>query len=310
MDVLYGLDARTDGQPPAAVTVGKFTVVHRGHRALLERTAAAARAIGGVATVVTFDREPLETLAPDRAPACRLATLDQRLEMFEEAGVELVLVLEFTDEIAGLSPQDFVKRVLVDTLHARAVVVGADFRFGHGRAGDIPRLEELGAQYGFRIEAVRLVGTDGDKVSSSTIRELVTSGRVEDAAEVWGRAFRLAGVVVEGAKRGKTIGFPTANLRPAERACLPAFGVYAGWWRCDGRRLPGVINVGMTPTFTDVKAPKVEIHVFDFDGDLYGRDAEIEFSARLREERTFASIEALVAQIRSDARAARDMLGA
>jgi riboflavin kinase/FMN adenylyltransferase len=290
-------------------TVGKFSVVHRGHRALFERIRNDAEALDAIPAVVTFDRHPLETLAPDRAPECVLATLDQRLAQLEEVGAELVLVLEFTPDVANWEPEEFVERTLVRTLRTKKVVVGSDHRFGHKHRGDVALLRDLGRTHGFEVEAIELVHTESHAVSSTSIRDLVAQGDVARASELWGRAYRVEGTVVPGARRGKTIGFPTANLEPSNRVCVPAYGVYAGWWLWRGRRLPGVVNYGLRPTFADVLAPKMEIHLFDFDADLYGEKGEIEFTDRLRDERKFASPEELVAQIRNDVQAAKRILG-
>jgi riboflavin kinase/FMN adenylyltransferase len=308
MDVLRGFGA-SRAERPTVVTIGKFVIVHTGHAALLERVRDEAKRLDAAAAVVTFDRDPLETLRPEQAP-CRLATVEQRLEQFEACGMDVVLLLEFTEDVAALEPEVFVQRTLVHTLRSRKAIVGEDFRFGHRRRGDIPLLQALGAEHGFEVEALRLRERDGAKISSTDVRRLVHDGRVDEAAALMGHPFRLAGRVVMGAQRGGALlGFPTVNLAVDARACLPAFGVYAGWWLWRATRFAGVINVGMTPTFKDVEAPKVEIHVLDFDTDVYGEQGEIEFTARLREERDFGDdLDALVRQIEADAQVARKAL--
>lgn len=307
MKVVRGIGAAPEGA--SVCTIGTFDAVHRGHRALFARVVSEAERLGATPTVLTFDRHPLEVLRPREAP-CRLGTLDQRLARFEAEGIDRAVVLDFTPELAGLSPDAFVDRVLVDGLRVRKVIVGSDFRFGHRRAGDVAMLRHLGEARGFEAEEMELVCDAGSRISSSEIRGLVGAGRVEEASELLGRAYRVAGSVVRGAGRGgRLLGFPTANLAPDPRACLPGQGVYAGWWCWSGRRLPGAINVGVRPTFTPDPEPVIEIHILDFSEELYGERGEIEFTCRLRDELRFDSPEALVEQMRRDVDDARSVLG-
>ncbi|HVL80713.1 MAG TPA: bifunctional riboflavin kinase/FAD synthetase [Actinomycetota bacterium] len=303
MEVLTGFDARPTG--PSVATIGAFAVVHIGHQALIERATQAAESAGAVPTVVTFDRHPLEVVRPEAAP-CRLWSTAQRLARFEELGIGRVLLVPFSREVSELTPREFVSRVLVESLACAHVVVGQDFRFGHDRAGDPQVLSELGAELGFTVEVAPLVGGD-QKVSTSEVRRLVLEGDVSGAAALLGASHRIAGTVVRGDGRGREIGFPTANLEPPERTCLPAAGIYAGWWVEAGRRLPGAVYVGDKPTLEGTSTG-VEIHVFDLDEDLYGREAEIEFTTRLRGDRAFPSIDELVEQMRLDVAEARRVL--
>lgn len=291
------------------VTIGTFDAVHRGHQALFRRVVEEARRLQATPTVITFDRHPIEVLAPEKAP-CRITTLDQRLALFEDLGIERALVLPFTRDLASLEPEAFVEEVLVAGLGVRKILVGRDFRFGHERRGDVELLGDLGRREGFEVEACELVeGKDGP-VSSTVVRRLVSEGSVGSAAELLGRPFRLAGSVVHGAGRGGAeLGFPTANLEIHPLACLPGLGVYAGWWLWDGRRIPGAVNVGIRPTFTPDPEPVVEIHLLDFSGDLYGATGEIEFHSRLRDELRFSSAEELVEQMREDVAETRRRLG-
>jgi riboflavin kinase / FMN adenylyltransferase len=307
MEVLRGLDGRSSG--PTVATIGVFDGLHKGHKVLHDRVLAEATRVGAKSAIVTFDPHPLEVVAPDHAP-CTLTTIAQRLALFETEGVGVTLILQFTKELAKLTAEEFIRGVLVDALHVRKVIVAEDFRFGNDRAGDTATLARMGERLGFECETIELVKIDGNKVSSSDIRKAVAAGDVERAADLLGHPFRLEGVVVEGDKRGRAIGFPTANVQPDPRTCLPALGVYAGWWVSGGRRLPGVINVGVRPTFKSDDPPVVEIHLFDLDEDLYGRRGEVEFTKHLRPEERFASVDELVAQIRSDAGQARGVLGA
>lgn len=307
MEVVRGLDGRASG--PTVATIGVFDGVHRGHKVLHEQLLAEAARVGARSAVVTFDPHPLRVVAPDHAP-CMLTTIEQRLALFEQEGVGVTLILEFTSELAKLTAEEFIRRVLVDSLHVKKVIVAEDFRFGNDRKGDTAMLARMGERLGFGCDTIELVKIDGHKVSSTDIRTAVGAGDVERAAELLGHAFRLQGVVVEGDKRGRTIGFPTANVRPDPDACLPALGVYAGWWVSGGRRVAGVINVGVRPTFETDGRPVVEIHLFDLDEDLYGREGEVEFTAHLRPEVKFDSVDDLVAQIGRDAAQARAVLGA
>jgi riboflavin kinase/FMN adenylyltransferase len=285
-----------------------FDGVHRGHRLLFDKVFEAARTLEARSAVVTFDPHPLEVLAPQKAP-CLLTTLDQRLKHFENAGFDIALVLPFNRELSALSPQEFAKAALVEELHVRKILVGEDFRFGHDRAGDVNTLREIGKKDGFEAEAIGLLGGKEDKVSSSDIRRLIAQGDVEGAGAMLGHPFRLAGSVVEGDRRGRSLGFPTANLAPHPRACLPGNGVYAGWWVWAGRRLPGAINVGVRPTFKAEAQPLCEIYVLDFEGDLYGQEGEVEFTVFLRPEEKFSDADSLVHQMERDIARSREILG-
>jgi len=307
MEVLHGAKDRPRDDRPTVVTVGMFDGVHRGHRMLFERCFEEAKRLQSRSAVVTFDPHPLEVLAPDKAP-CILTTLEQRLGLFEDAGFDVALVLPFNKALAQLSPFEFAREALVEELHVRKVLVGEDFRFGHDRAGNVATLGEIGAQEGFEAEAVGLLGGDEGKISSSDVRLLLREGLVEAASSLLGRGYRLAGEVVAGDKRGRTLGFPTANIKPSPHACLPALGVYAGWWCWDGKRLPAAINVGVRPTFKQDDPPLTEVYVLDFEGDLYGAHGEVEFTARLRPELKFESVDALIEQMNEDVARTRDLL--
>jgi riboflavin kinase / FMN adenylyltransferase len=307
MEVLFGTDEKTTDTRPTVATVGMFDGVHLGHRVLFGRVMADAARLEARAGVVTFDPHPLEVLAPEKAP-CMLTTIEQRLALFEDAGFDIALVLPFDRDLAELTPQQFAKAALVEELNVCKILVGEDFRFGHDRAGDIGTLREIGGADGFEAEAVGLVEGDEGKISSSDVRLLLRSGQVEGAAVLLGRPFRLAGEVVEGDKRGRTLGFPTANIKPAPRACLPGTGVYAGWWLWNGQKLPAAINVGVRPTFKTDDPPLCEVYVIDFDGDLYGERGEVEFVARLRPELKFESAGALIEQMHADVQEARRKL--
>lgn len=293
-----------------ALTVGNFDGVHRGHQALLRVTVEEARALDGVAVVLTFDPHPARILSPERAPVA-LMTLEQKAATLAALGADRLAVLPFTAELARLPAEDFAERVLARALGARVVVVGSNFRFGHGRGGGIGLLGEQGARLGFRVRGAEPVFHEGAPISSTRIRQALARGAVEAARELIGRSYTLEGTVVHGAGRGRTLGLATANMAP-ENELVPGGGVYAAFCWLDGGapvRWPAVVNVGHRPTFGG-GATTVEAHLLGFDGDLYGRRIRLSFEARLREERPFAGADALVAQIHRDIEAARAALAA
>jgi riboflavin kinase/FMN adenylyltransferase len=298
--------------PAPAVAVGNLDGVHRGHQALVGAAIADARSRAGTAVVLTFDPHPSHVLFPDRA-AATLMTLPQKAEVLAALGVERLAVLEFTLALAARSAEEFAREVLLDTLGARSVVVGANFRFGRGRGGDAQALRGLGTQLGFEVRVVEPVLEDGQPVSSTRVRDAVESGAMDAAARLLGRRYWVDGTVVEGDRRGRTLGFPTANLAP-ENDTIPAGGVYAGWGRLldagsDQPPRAAAINIGRRPTFAG-QATRIEAHLLDFEGDLYGRRLRLEFAARLRPERRFEGAEALKEQILDDVARARTVLRA
>lgn len=289
----------------SVVTLGTFDGVHLGHRRLVER--ALASAPPGVPTIAyTFDPHPAKLLAPSRAPALLVSTAT-RIRLLYGLGVDEVILEPFDARFAALEADDWVERYLVGRLHPRRVVVGFNFTYGRGRGGDPQHLARAGSRHGFEVDVVEPVELDGDVVSSSRIRALLVAGEVRAAARLLGRSYSLTGSVVEGERRGRTLGFPTANLATREEL-LPARGVYATRLvHPDGRRLAAVTNIGSRPTFGGVR-DSVETHVLGFAEDLYGLEVEIELEARLREERRFDGIDALVRQIHEDVRAAERAL--
>lgn len=297
---------------PSAVAIGKFDGVHAGHRAVIERLNEAAAASGSRSVAVTFDRNPLAILRPDRCPE-NVVTVDRKLELLGELGLDATLVLTFDEELAARSAEDFVVDILVDALKVSQVLVGQDFRFGSGGAGTPALLRELGPVHGFTVEVVDDVFLPGSsrRVSSTWIRELLIAGDVAEAAQVLGRNPDVRGVVVHGLKRGRELGFPTANLSTIVDAFVPADGVYAGWLvdHDTGIRHPSAISVGTNPTFDDVLERQVEAHVLDETGlDLYGHDVTVEFVERLRGMVAYEGIEKLMAQMAVDVSDARRVL--
>ena len=293
------------GFGPSVVTIGNFDGVHRGHRVVLGRVVERARELGALAVAITFDPHPLAVLYPERAPQ-PLSTVDHKLELLAAEGLDGVLVMPFTHELAGQSPRQFVEETLVAGLGARAVVVGGDMRFGKGNAGNVDTLRELGKELGFEVDVVADEGTaagDDDRRWSSTwVRELVAAGDVEAAADVLGRPHRVTGTVVHGDHRGRELGYPTANLAPDAVGAVPADGVYAGWLtRLDrAERLPAAISVGTNPTFQGTQR-RVEAYVLDRDDlDLYGETVALEFTHRLRPTLRFGGVDDLVRQMAED----------
>jgi riboflavin kinase/FMN adenylyltransferase len=284
------------------LALGNFDGLHRGHIKIIERIRRGATERGGTAVVLTFDPHPPRVLRPDKAPAL-LMTKPQKLVALERAGVQGVAVVRFTLELSQWEPETFVRRVLVDWLRVAEVWVGADFLFGRERSGNFSLLRTLGQQAGFRVEKIDPIRYKDFVVSSTRIRRLVAEGRVEEAGALLGRHYAIGGEVVEGARRGRELGYPTANLA-TRNELLPPNGVYATFITLDGVIRPSVTNIGLRPTFGDSPQVSVESHVLDFAGDLYGRPAEVAFVQRLRDERRFPDVDALREQIAADVRRA------
>lgn len=293
---------------PHVVAIGNFDGVHRGHQHILRLVAADARRNGARSAVVTFDPLPPEVLRPSAAPA-RLTSTPERLALIAAQGIDDIEVLPFTPELSQQSPGEFVD-LLVARLSPIEVVVGADFRFGHQRAGTVDTLRTIGQERGFEVRAVDRVGDDQGDVSSSRIRALIATGDVRDAWELLGRPYRLSGFVVQGFQRGRTLGFPTANLTLDPRLAIPADGIYAGWARIPGdSTFPAMIYIGSRPTFAD-GSRVVEVHVLDFSGDLYGAELTVAFACRIRGDIGFTDVSELVRQMERDRDAARAALAA
>ncbi len=286
-----------------AVTLGVFDGVHEGHRAILRALADAAARTGGETVVVTFDRHPRAVIAGEAPPA--ITSLEHRLVLFERAGLDATVVLRFDEALAARSADEFLSEILVGKIGARAIVLGADSHFGRGRQGNIAFLRERAARSGFELVAVPLLaaGEAAPTVSSTAIRAAVREGRLDDAARMLGRPVSVLGRVQRGDGRGRTIGFPTANLS-LHHELTPPRGVYVARLEIDGVRYRALVNIGVRPTFKDGQPGPLqeltEVHLLGFDGPLYGRVLEVEILARLRDERRFPSADALVAQIRAD----------
>ena len=287
------------------ITLGNFDGLHLGHQELVRMVIRRARETGAAAMVVTFRPHPLKVLAPEKCPPL-ISIYEEKIRLFERLGIDVLVKIPFTLEFSSMSPEDFVKKVLCDALGAREIFVGYNYRFGKGRKGDIRLLKSLGEELGFRVREVEQVAAEGEVISSTSIRNLLKDGEVEHAARLLGRTYAITGVVVKGDGRGKGLGFPTANIAP-KHAIIPADGVYAVRLYARDRLYDGIANIGLRPTFNK-KVLAIEVHVFDFNEDLYGEEVSLYFVKKIREEKKFRSADALVTQIRSDIAAAREML--
>ena len=299
-----------DRMQPSAITIGKFNAIHRGHVEMIRRTRLIAEERGLHSVVVTFDRHPASLLAPDSVPV-DITGPSRRLELIGETGVEACLVLPFSDELASLSPADFVSHIVSEGLGAQCVIVGKDFRFGHHAEGDVGTLRELGVLHGFDVVVVDDVSDEsGDRISSSLVRRLILDGDVAGAARVLGRTHAMQGEVVHGEKKGRELGYPTANLSRDATGMMPADGVYAGWLIAeDGDRYPAAISVGTNPTIEGERDRVVEAHCFVAPGDLYGQMVVIEFVDYIRGMLKFDSLDDLIWQMGEDVQTISSRLG-
>ncbi|MFD5554082.1 bifunctional riboflavin kinase/FAD synthetase [Streptomyces sp. NPDC127068] len=306
-----GLEDIPEDWGRSVVTIGSYDGVHRGHQLIIGRTVARARELGVPSVVVTFDPHPSEVVRPGSHPPL-LAPHHRRAELMAELGVDALLILPFTTEFSRLSPADFVVKVLVDKLHARAVVEGPNFRFGHRAAGNVALLSELGGTYDYAVEVIDLCVTGeaggGEPFSSTLTRRLVAEGDVAGAAEILGRPHRVEGVVVRGAQRGRELGYPTANVETLPHTAIPADGVYAGWLQVGDESMPAAISVGTNPTF-DGTARTVEAYAIDrVDLDLYGLHVAVDFLAYVRGMTKFETIDDLLVAMAEDVRQSKTLI--
>ncbi len=288
---------------PTVLTLGVFDGLHIGHQAIMRQVVARARALGVVPTALTFDPHPRAVLHPDNAPPL-LQTLDQRLEAFGVMGIEQVIVINFTREFAQARAAAFLRDVVYERLQAREVYLGQGFAFGYRREGDITLLRAASNLLGFHADEVAEIKLRGQRISSSRVRELLLTGRVNLARRMLGRPYGVEGQVIHGAARGRVIGFPTANLQPHNRV-IPCRGVYVTATLIEGQWRRSVTNIGVRPTFANDAEPSVETYVLDWDGNLYGNVVRVRFLHRLRDERKFTGLEALKRQIDYDLARAR-----
>jgi riboflavin kinase/FMN adenylyltransferase len=311
VEVFRGTSACPRPVEGTALTIGFFDGVHLGHRLVIGEVRRLAAELSARSAVVTFDPHPASVVRPESAPLL-LTDLDQRLELLAETGIDYTVVVPFDEARSKESAEDFVLDVLVGCLGARAIVVGADFHFGHHRSGDVTLLQRMGGEHGFEVDGIDLAASASAArpVSSTAIRGALTGGDVDAANRMLGHPHEVWGTVVRGDQRGRDLGYPTANIAVEPGICLAADGIYAGWHlRPDGTRHPAAISLGRRPTFYDDQPHSLlESHLLDFDGDLYGEAARVQFVARLRGEQRFESVEALVRQIADDVASCRRLL--
>ena len=304
MDVIHFPE---DSRPPKwthpVLALGNFDGVHRGHRKILERLRRVAGERGATSVVMTFDPHPPKVVRPDKAPPL-IMTKTQKLEALEAAGVQGAAIVRFTRELSQWDPETFVRTVLVEWLRVSEVWVGANFLFGHDRSGNFSLLRSLGARYGFKAEKIDPVRYKDFVVSSTRVRRLVSEARVDEASALLGHPYFIDGMVVRGDQRGRTIGFPTANLC-SDNELVPPHGVYATTAIIDGIVRPSITNIGTRPTVDTSGNTTIETHIFDFDRDLYGMKVRLAFVQRLRDERAFDSLDGLKSQIAADCTRAR-----
>jgi len=318
MEVLHDGDAQVPSDVRTAVTIGAYDGIHRGHQEVLRQLRSKADSLGLATAVVTFDVHPALVLRPENAPRI-LTNFEQRLELFEAAGVDYLYLVRFTAERSRTDDDVFGREVFVDALRAQAVVVGEDFHFGRGRGGNVESLTTLGEEHGFEVFGIGLKADDGatEPISSTAIRRSLAGGDVAAATEMLGRPYEIRGTVTQGDQRGRTIGFPTANVPVDSRTAWPADGVYAGWCRIlagDGapdhsERHPCAINIGRRPTFHQHAEHSVlEAHLIGYSGDLYDKVVAVEFVDFLRSEHRFSGIDELSEQLKKDIEHARAIL--
>ena len=291
------------GKPTPTVVIGIFDGVHQGHQEIIRL----AKKYGKPVTVLTFFPHPTSVFAPERTPS-QLLSLSGRITQLLHHGADSVAVIEFTREFAALSPDAFIEEILVKQLHAEHIVVGANFTFGSKAAGDVNYLVQASSKYRFTVDGVELVSHSGEVVSSTRIRKTILSGGVESARELLTRPHQITGPVVHGEKRGRTIGYPTANVDVFPNATIPTDGVYAGWLTVGEQRWPAAISIGTNPTFEGVRARQVEAYALDRnDLDLYGQEAIIEFGWRLRDTIKFDGLDPLLVQMKKDCDRTREL---
>lgn len=305
MKIYNGYQTLPEPLPASVVAVGNFDGVHRGHRAILEQLKRRSQELSVPAVVLTFTPHPLKVLVPSVAPAL-VNTYTQKSTLLESLDIDIVIEEPFTKSYAGYSPERFVTEVLHQSLHTLEIFVGYDFSFGRGGKATIQTLEELGAPYGLRVHCFEARSFDGIVASSTKVRHFVREGQMDTAELLLGRPFSLTGTIEHGEKRGRQLGFPTANLT-TEQELLPAQGVYACWAELDECIRPAAVNIGVRPTFEDA-APTIEAHILDFSDTIYDQTMTLHFVQRIRGEQSFASLDALKKQIQTDVQFVRERL--
>ena len=305
MRIVRGLKNFNERLPNPVLTLGNFDGVHLGHQAIFKKVIERAREINGTSVVFTFEPHPLKVLAPERSPRM-LNTFHGKMKLFAAAGIDIVICANFTRTFAEQHPEDFARDVLHTQIGVSEVYVGYDYAFGKGREGSIDSLKEMGRTFGFGVGVVEAVQVNNHVVSSSVIRDLISSGNIEEAAELLGRRYAIEGEVVHGSHRGQTLGFPTANLKIANEL-IPAYGVYAVLAQVENKTIKGVASIGIRPTF-DAGPVSIEVYLFEFHEGLYGKEIELSFVRHLRAEKKFPNADALIEQIRKDVQDAQAAL--
>ena len=306
MEIIFGLQNIGKIYPHPVITIGTFDGMHHGHQKIISQVVKRAKNISGTSIVLTFNPHPQEILTPAKAPLL-LTTLDEKINLFKELKVDLLLIINFTQHLSKLSPADFVKGILHNQLKSEEVFIGYNYTFGFKREGDFHLLEQLGKVYGFKVKVVSPIKVKKRAVSSTLIREKILAGKVKEAGTYLGHFPSLSGRVISGDKRGKSLGYPTSNLSIEENKLLPPAGVYAVYIKLDKKVHKGVLNIGFRPTFKG-KRKSVEVHIFNFKEKIYGKCLQIALVKRLREEKAFARVEDLICQIGKDIKRARRIL--
>jgi riboflavin kinase / FMN adenylyltransferase len=305
MRIIRELHDSAEKFPNPVLTLGNFDGVHLGHRALFRKIVERARALNGTSVVFTFEPHPLKVLAPESSPRL-LNTFDAKMKLFNEAGINIAICTDFTRRFAEQDPEEFVRSVLYKQIGVKEVYVGYNYAFGKDRGGSIESLKRIGHDCGFFVGVVEAVVVDNMVASSSVARDLIVNGRVEEAAKLLGRWYSIEGSVIHGANRGHSLGFPTANLKTLNEL-IPPYGVYAVLAEVDGSILQGVASIGVRPTFESGPA-SIEVYLFDFSGDLYGKQIELSFVRFIREEQKFPDVPSLISRMQKDEDEAKKIL--
>lgn len=298
MKLIKGMGDIPDEFRDVFVTIGNFDGVHLGHQFLFKTLLQEARQKHRKAVVITFDPHPKKTLHPDRRPFYLITTLEEKIRLIEKQGIDALMIIPFTLEFSETTAEEFVRHILWDALHIRKILIGHDYTFGKNKAGDESLLAAFGSKLGFEVGIINAFKIDNAVISSTRLRYAILEGDVKKAAAILGRPYNLSGIVIEGSRRGGTLGFPTANIKPV-KVLIPANGVYAAIIHMDGNRYKGVLNIGVNPTFADEKL-SIEVHLLKFNDNIYGKNLDILFIDRIRDEKKFEGPEKLVEQIKQD----------
>jgi riboflavin kinase/FMN adenylyltransferase len=305
MKIFKGYALLDKHYPNPVITLGNFDGVHKGHQKIFKKVKDLAQSLNGTSIVYTFNPHPLKVLNSENGPPL-ITTLIEKLKMMELCEIDIVICENFTKEFAEISPKDFVKEILVEKIGVKEIIIGNDYRFGKGREGDAKYIKKLGEEYGFNVSVIPTITLNETMVRSSVIRNLIKEGDIKKASELLGRNYMIGGEIIEGKKRGKVMGFPTANIKP-EKELLPPIGIYAIWAFYQGNIKPAVVNIGYNPTFQD-ETLSVEVYILDFNRAIYHHYLEISFVKKIRDEKKFSGPEELALQIKKDVEEAKEIL--